>query len=96
MSVFRHVRSRTIERRREQADTPAARASANAYTSLDEVLAEMRAALVGQGEAEIEAARTKESEAVSVELLSANLTAGARTAAGAWAARKRPEIGTLR
>ena len=86
------ARGRIIERRRDRAGraggTPAARASVRDYTPLDGVLSEMRAALVGDGEAAgLEAARTREREAMSVELMAGNLTVGAMSSAEAWAAR---------
>lgn len=93
-AIFAHLsagegrRGQIIERRRDRAEqaggTPAARASVSTFTPLDEVLSEMREVLDGgRSQGVIEAARSRQQEAVSVEMLAANLTVGARSASEA-------------
>lgn len=72
----------------EGAGTPAARAAVSKFTFLDETLEKMREVLSGGGRsATIEAARARQQEAMTVELLAGNLQVGARSAARAHALR---------
>lgn len=85
-------RRQIIEHRRDAAEgnaaTPAARASVSTLTPLEETLGEMREVLGGGGRpATIEAARTRQQEAMTVELLAGNLQVGVRSAAQAHARR---------
>lgn len=95
-------RGQIIERRRDEAEdsagTPAARASVSKFTPLDEILQEMRGVLDGgKSVSAIEAARSRESEAVAVELLAGNLTVGARRSSEAHGLRNYgPEASRIR